>query len=389
MRRGKLQHPVARLRLLMAATVIGCLAIDGWSSAEAQPGGGLEATHAATLAATASENIHGNRSGREICATDYHARLQRIEPRFAGALKAAFEAVKAEEPDWPGKWLSWDPRKVAQRIKLKRVGYNAGVFVVGDRVCRDSMLGPGGRIRCLKWEPKPEGFKPPPPPAADPAEPQLPDLAERRRLRTIAGFVARRGVLPLLAHNEPFDHLTRRSRDELLGYLRQPPSTALCTGADAMLGFYTEQLAPYHAVSVAARSVAAEAWTAAVSAANVKAGETAAAPPIGNAKALRQMIMLTAHRLTPGRDLTAIEKQATPLGMIEAAHASVETPAEGAHVATDVPADRAAALRALRLLESAYYAHRRAEKFSALDRTLHGLMGAIRTAHGSACTCKD
>lgn len=386
-----MQHPVARLCLVMATTLIGCLAIDAWGRAEAQSVGGPEPARATTLAAAAPENIDGNGSanGQEICAADYHARLQSIEPRFADALKAAFEAVKAEEAGWQGMWLSWNPRKVAQRIKLKRVGYSAGVFVVGDRVCRDSVLGQGGRIRCLKWEPKPEGFKPPPPPAAKPAEPELPSLAERRRLRAIAGFVVRRGVLPLLAHNEPFDHLTRRSRDELLGYLRQPPSPALCTGADAMLGFYREQLAPYHAVSDAARTVAAEAWTAAVSAANVKADDTATVPPVGDAKVLREMIMVTAHRLTPERDLSAIEKQATPLGMIEATHASVEPPADEAPVAEDVPADRATALRALRLIESAYYAHRRAEKFASLDRVLHGMMSAIRTAHSSACTCKD
>lgn len=386
-----MQHPVARLSLVIATTLIGCLAIDGWGRAEAQSVGGPEPARATTLAAAAPENIQGNGSanGQEICAADYHARLQSIEPRFADALKAAFEAVKAEEAGWPGMWLSWNPRKVAQRIKLKRVGYSAGVFVVGDRVCRDSVLGQGGRIRCLKWEPKPEGFKPPPAPAAKPAEPELPSLAERRRLRAIAGFVVRRGVLPLLAHNEPFDHLTRRSRDELLGYLRQPPSPALCTGADAMLGFYREQLAPYHAVSDAARTVAAEAWTAAFSATNVKADDTATAPPVGDAKGLREMIMATAHRLTPERDLSAIEKQATPLGMIEATHASVEPPADEAPVAEDVPADRATALRALRLIESAYYAHRRAEKFASLDRVLHGMMSAIRTAHSSACTCKD
>ncbi|MCB1511045.1 MAG: hypothetical protein KDJ36_09080 [Hyphomicrobiaceae bacterium] len=332
----------------------------------------------------ASDPRGGDAATPNSCAQAYHLRLKALAPVHIARMSAALERARAPEAGWPGKWRFWDPHRHALRRKLMRVGYGARVIVIENQMCANAVIGQGGRIRCLKWVPKPKNYVPPKLPAAtDPGEAPIPEKAELGRLRAIAGFVRAGGALTRLRRPQPLYHLTHRMSSELSGYLTQPRLATLCTGASAMLAFYEGKLQTIQALAGAARAQRQASWVAAQNTNKLLAGS---ALPDDKAKAVAMMqaalVALAARFMTRER-LSALRGEPDPIAALAVIESALKTPA----AQESAPNSLASARFALRNLETAYYAYRRAAKYEAVAQALSSTIDAIRGAHAATCSC--
>lgn len=342
-------------------------------------------TLAAASSAAADQRGSGT-SGGKSCAAAYHARLAALAPTLSDQITSALSRARTPEKNWPGKWWFWDPHRDAIRRKLARAGYNARVIVIENQMCTNAVVGQGGRIRCLKWVPKPKNYVPPLLPAAsEPGEPPPPERDERALLQALAPFVRARGAISSLRRPEVLYHLTQRLSNELRGYLGQPPSPSLCTGVPEMLAFYAEKLQPVMRVSTQAETQ----WITAGDAARKVSRAVAPTPPTVEQQQaviwLRGAITRQAERFATRSRAAEIRGSSDLATTLSLAHDALAAPA----AREAAPAEIANARLALRHIETAFYAKERASRLSAVARSLSGAIDAVRAAHAEACTCPN
>jgi hypothetical protein len=372
---------------------------------------------------------HGGAAARETgadatateppsCARAYHRSLQALAATAGADLQAAADLARRGDHVLPGYWLFWEPGQSAVRRKLTAIGARSSVIVIEDRICTRSVLDRGGRIRCLKWEPKPENFKPPP--LTDmPGQDRLPPLtdAEAEQIKSLTRMVADRGAVADVNRRGRFYELTKRVGGELLGFLGQDYLPTICTGSMAMAGFYERRLAPItnrlaslqkaskEAHEMARRSVAlalvswengrrqATAGQTAGETGTADGSDTSAAPGEGNAQSvdlsnvpseIADMILAVGRVMLPREIVGHIEAEGSAFDRLVSAREGMSAAAAGeapAHV-------HAAVYRAFRAIEIAYYARLHQQRFADYAGGLSGLLGRIRESHETDCRCE-
>lgn len=341
------------------------------------------------------------------CAQQYHATLKSVKETAGSKLIDAARLVRRGRPDLPGYWLFWNPGRAAVRKKLARIGNPANAIVIEDRMCARSVLGRGGRIRCLKWVPKPEGYRPQPEVRAEAewSEPAA-DKDQRAVLRKLTALVRSRGAIQELRRSGRLFELTRRVGGELIGYLEQSPRPTICTGAQAMLDFYERQLRPLEAqfggsdeLVKAAQELALKlttqahaAWSKPVSGSNDTAVQDNASLPSDLPHALpttwqnasrKDLVRLNAAVMLPRRHVGFISAEKTLFDRLVRAREAMSSSS-----ASEAPQHvRSAVFRAFRALEVTYYAHLRKDQIESYRNALFGVIDAIRKRHTNICTC--
>ncbi len=353
----------------------------------------------------------------QLCARNYHASLSTIKKSAGAKLIDAARQVRKGRPDLPGYWLFWNPKRAAVRRKLARIGNPANAIVIEDRMCARSVLGRGGRIRCLKWVPKPKNYRPRPvvEPSAEWQEPATSE-AERTLLRRLTPVVRSRGAVQELQRSGRLYELTRRVGGELIGYLDQTERPTICTGAQAMLDFYERQLRPLEnrfgdaedliqKTQTLSRKLAGNAhaaWSKPKSAADSAAGEDSSGdravdasenmpqavrplPTEWQEASEKALVQLTAGVMLPRRHLGYIKAEDAFFDRLIRAREAMSSAS-----ATEAPAHvRSAVFAAFRGLEMSYYAGLRREQVQTYRKALFGVIDAIRKQHGELCTCSQ
>jgi len=366
-------------------------------------------------AASRSNNLQATATQPADCPTAYYRSLQTIGATAGERLQSTADRARRGTAMLPRYWLFWQPGRTAIQRKLARIGARSSVIVVEDRICTRSVLGGGGRIRCLKWEPKPKNFKPPPPPAAATTVPNkvgepaaTPNAL--KRLKALAGFVRSSGAVDDLRRRGRLHQLTKRVGSELLGYLGQEMRPTICTGGLAMVDFYARQLAPLTArVEAAARgarqarafarrqvAAALEAWqinpgqggAQPVSSADEparQAGNEAPEPDLSKVPAiLGEMVLATAKVMLPRELVGHIKAEDDEFARLIRAREAMS-----ADAASEAPPHvHAVVFRAFRAIEIAYYADLSRRMFDDYGAALNSLLKSIAESHQTNCTCE-
>ena len=351
--------------------------------------------------ATRTSNAAGN------CAQQYHASLTTIKETAGSKLIETARVVRRGRPELPGYWLFWNPGRAAVRKKLARIGNPANAIVIEDRMCARSVLGRGGRIRCLKWVPKPEGYRPRPEVQTQTewSEP-TPDKAQRELIRKLTALVRSRGAIQELRRSGRLFELTRRVGGELIGYLDQSPRPTICTGAQAMLDFYERQLRPLEAqfgsseeLIAGAQELALKHTTAARAAwskpadgsneasvqenASLVSDASQSLPAAWQNASRRDLVRLNAGVMLPRRHVGFIAAEKTLFDRLVRAREAMSSSS-----ASEAPQTvRSAVFKAFRALEVTYYAELRKDQIQAYRDALFGVIEAIRKRHTDICTC--
>ena len=358
-----------------------------------------------------SQAANGSESARS-CAQNYHASLSTVKATEGAKLTSSARHVRTGKPDLPGYWLFWNPQRAAVRKKLARIGNPANAIVIEDRMCARSVLGRGGRIRCLKWVPKPENYRPSPvvPTETEWTEPSA-EASQRGLLRRLTPVVRSRGAVQELRRSGRSYELTRRAGGELIGYLNQPARPTICTGAQAMLDFYERQLRPLEnqfngaeelikntqelALKLTAR--ARVAWSKPEGGATTTVGESSTAaqssdttddamkplPAVWRDASEKKLIQLTAGIMLPRRHVGYIASEDAYFDRLVRAREAMSSAS-----ANEAPAHvRSAVFQAFRSLEMAYYARLRKDQVQAYRNALFGVIDAIGKRHSELCTC--
>ncbi|MGI9422159.1 MAG: hypothetical protein ACR2PA_03125 [Hyphomicrobiaceae bacterium] len=306
--------------------------------------------------------------------------------------------------------MFWQPGLASFRRRVANAANPLKGVVIEDRICTNSIMARDGRLRCLKWEPKPANYKPAKVADKKPieAEPQA-TTEELALLRPLSPFVRSRAAVAELQSSGRLYRLTRRVGGELLGYLKQPERPAICTGTQAMLDFYERRLSPLSQLGddlddgvqriqqLLQERVAAA--TAAWSAKPVSSAATdtppekpthrEAVPPVvqgilpkvrGN---LRDQVLTTAEVMLSKDHVGQIAAESDLFAMLVRAR---ETMSAGAtHEAP--PHVRKAVFHAFRAIEITYYANLRKRRYRAYRDALFGLIDTIRSRHEKSCQC--
>lgn len=351
--------------------------------------------------------------------TSFDAEAARCAPAYAAALKTIFSgptpqplatalAVRKPLPGLTGRWLfHHDGDRRRQRDE-------AGRLVDGDKVCAEE-LSRGGRTRCQRWETRA--------PASEPVVPvPQPSREETRVLSAVAEFVANKGAPPEFLGNGRYTIMTERVATDLEAYARQGEHPAICSGADELVDFLTEKLAPLakrmgDVEELRQRSLA-------LVAPRVEALHTALAPipgaTAGVASPAATSVVATAtdqpgliagasevRPTSPAVAMTA-PQPSTPAGWVGEVGRLILTPAD-AHAVASAPtpltglgqiadllasgrstapaAARAEARAALRAIEAATYVDMLSQRYVDLRQALFGTLDAVRKAHAADCTC--
>jgi hypothetical protein len=322
------------------------------------------------------------------CAQIFHKRLQTVVAPLTGRIWPT--ALNLREPDetLPGYWLFWDGSGVAAKTARQKRLLSGTVYLEREnRVCAQSVLARGGRIRCLKWRDVPDDYEPPPaktpPDAAD--KPRISD-GERAIAAAISRRVSSKGALDELAFGTAFYHLVKRTADELDRYASQDFKAQICAGAPEMAAFYRVRLAPLEKREAAARDRAATALESALEAQDEAARAFGLAlmgdgeegrDPIGIADVLKAA-------LTPDEN-ARIEGLEPDLELLTAAR---EMLSEERFAAIE-NVRREALRKALRTSELAIYAGLDADRVGQLHALFDSSLAAIVEAHRTSCTCAD
>ena len=317
------------------------------------------------------------------CAERYHAALGREVLPKARATLAVADHLRRELPGMPGYWLFWDGHGIAARsARQQRLLASQQINRLENRMCVRSILARGGRIRCLKWQPIPAGYKPPPPivPAADPSKPDI-SPTERRHAAALGARVIGKGALRELEHGTAFYHMAQRTSDELIAFAGQPFRASLCTGANELIAFYRRQLEPLWRRHKRARRLLPDTRQAAVAATRAAMGsdKRPASSPPNFAALIRALLkpVLTPQEndgLPAGDDALSILSHARDLigdQRFDAMPGSVRGPLR----------------KALRNIEFALYARVNLNRVHPLAASYEDALQAIRSAHERECTC--
>ena len=341
------------------------------------------------------------------CAANYHRGLQQVKSTAGEKLQSSADGARRGDYRLPGSWLFWKPGSSAVHRKLARIGAQSSVIVVEDRICTRSVLGRGGRIRCLKWEPKPKNFQPPKltdSPRGWGGEPGAGPEA-RKHIAALADFVRSGGAVKVLQRRGRLHELTKRVGGELLGFLGQPPRATLCTGGPAMIGFYARQLSPLTSRVSAANNLTAaslrqarkraalalDSWNRDTGRDEVlSAGRSDATDKpekidiTQSSKELEALILATAKIMLPRELVSYIEAETDNFDRLVRAREAMSADAASEappHVRSDV-------FRAFRAIEIAYYAEKRLAAFEGYAGSLEDILEAIGTTHQRDCTCE-
>ena len=320
------------------------------------------------------------------CAARYHARLGRDVLPKTRMTQTVADEMRVEVPAMPGYWQFWDGNGITARNAYQQRQLAVQLINrAANRMCARSILARGGRIRCLKWKPIPEGYQPPPVvvPKVDPTKLEV-SAAERRIAAGVARRVMAKGAFRELAHGHAFYHMAQRTTDELIAYARQPQRETLCTGAKELIGFYRRQLEPLTRKVAQAKQLQSETQTAArltIRAALFETGKAAASDPPDYTAAIRAL-------LRPSLDRSDYATLTT-----------TDAPFEVLTQARDVMSDqrfeamakqkRARLRKALRNIEFALYADYNARHLRRLSDAFDTTFDAVLDAHARACTCKQ
>ncbi len=355
---------------------------------------------------------NNRRAGKQHCAVAYHTSLQSIGAGAGARLQKAAGIARRGRPFLPGYWLFWQPERTPVRRRRTRIGAPS-VIVVEDRICTRSVLGRGGRIRCLQWQPKPRNFRPPKPRvvvSGRPIEPSAapPDLA---RLKALTAVVRSGGAVEDLRRPGRLHTLTKRAGGELLGYLGQEFRPTICTGGPAMIDFYTRQLTPLTLRIKSAERIARVSAKAARAAVARARDAWHAHPQSADSPTLPTRPDTVAVKSTDGPhvapDLSSIP---TSLGEMVLANATVMLPRElighirdephafarlvrareamtAAAVSEAPPRVFQAVFAAFRGIEIAYYAKLNHDMIRSYGAAMETLMRAISESHRTNCIC--
>jgi len=319
------------------------------------------------------------------CADRYHARLAReVLPKAELTLEVANQLRTKSKEHMPGRWLFWDGSGIANRTRRqKRLLATQIIDRQSQRMCVRPVLVRGGRIRCLKWQPIPAGYTPPPPKITKtaPIKTKI-TMAERRIAARLRSRVISKGALYELTHGTALYHLAQRSTDELIGYARQPYRSTICSGAPEMVGFYRARLQSLgKRVIEAARQndaihkTAISTIRAAIGASSTHPGE--------QSTDLASLL----HRLL-GKVLTRTEMAELPKKS-----SSIELLEKGRKFLTEqrleaLPIEQhQRTIKALRSTEFAFYADYNHRHLQRLDASFQTVLNAILTIHSQECGC--
>lgn len=342
-----------------------------------------QTTPAATPISTSQAQPTNNNAAQ--CALRYHAALGTEVLPLARKTQAAADTLRQPRPEMPGQWLFWDGSGVlARTAHQQRLMSVPLINWQANRLCSNQILARGGRIRCLKWEPIPEGYQQPEPklPTSDPTTPEITD-AERRMAGRLTRRVSRKGAFAEFAFNTPLYHVAQRTTDELIVYASQPYRPTLCSGAREMIDFYTRQLRPIEKLAADATRLNKATIPAASGALQAALGRpinTSDANPATIANLLNDVL---------DKALTDEERSTITTKTI-----SVERLSEIREHLTDARFDALPELdakrlrKALRNIEFRIYAHYTEENIWPLERSFKEALEKIRNLHAKKCVCE-
>lgn len=350
----------------------------------------------------------------EDCAPRFQASLASLATAEFQRLEAAIAGVTRQDPTLPGTWMFF---RRADRLKARLAArLQDGPLTRGDKVCAETTIDRGGRIRCLKWVDKSDA---PPRPIADLSGARDAPLAkgDLAQLNTLWRIVRAKGSLEEFDKNGRFFFLVTRSRDELGEYVRQPLRPGLCSGAPEVMGFYDSAFAPMRQrIDLFAKSAeSARQWvgrelkrleteTASPAPSNVSkpgvddsrivAASTAktTAIVVGADTALESIVRRHISEALADKIATAPNLIAR-LALVEDALATPAAEAESSATTAATSSSGKATpniniVPALRALEALAYAELALARARHIDEGFKALMGGVTDAHRSACTCE-
>ena len=333
---------------------------------------------------TLSTTTSTQQTGSNLCSTKFHSKLGTLAHPLAAATQTAADVMRNPSSTLPGQWLFWDGFGIAARTARQKLLLATPIINERDNMmCERSVLVRGGRIRCLKWQPIPPGYKPPEPAqaATSSTQPKI-SRAERRMARNLSALVVRKGAFRELEHDTPLFHIAQRATDELVAYTAQDHRNTLCTGVGAMLSFYRRTLKPIYLQAVVSRELLAETRSAAISATFAFLGKDTqfgkdTAPDL--------------NAVLPGILKSMLTEE--EISIISNAGSAIKSLEEARNILTDqrmetIPATRKnALLKTLRNLEFMIYATHASARWSALRDSFEVTLQAIATSHRNACDC--
>jgi hypothetical protein len=319
-----------------------------------------------------------------VCSKRYHAELGGAILREAHALQGIADHLREAMTDMPGYWLFWNGSGIAARSAYqKRLLGTQLVNLNENRLCERSVLVRGGRIRCLKWVPLPEGYELTEPKSLS-DDTEVPEISqsERRVAASLGGFVSSKGAIRDLAHGTAFFHVIQRATDELIAYAGQPYRPAICSGAGAMLEFYRAKLKPLRTKLAAANALRKETIAQSLAAVGkvLNGHQQVDAKDDGEVAQLIWNVLST--ELASG-EMKQLGSVSEPLALLAAARDILTDDRFGV-----LDKERRQRLRkALRNIEFLAYAGHEARRLELLQVGFYDIFQSIASAHRRHCNC--
>ena len=290
--------------------------------------------------------------GLADCAGEYYGELQKIITTRRDHMTPMLEAAFAPATELPNRWIfsakSTSPLLICKGARGKKVAACAGAAFA-----------------------KPTADK-----QADKAQ-----WDEPRVLQLASEILASKGTLPgFQKRTQPLRQASYTLLNGLRVYMEQEAHPALCSGVDAMVGYYQDHT-PFLRHALASGK---DALPAAQQLATAKVAELTGAPaaPGYSGADLADRVAKVVLTATDASETANIKDLAPKLEHMRAL-------LDGASSATDPATDkRDAAISALRLIEANLYLAVAAKKYADLDDAIYGTMSAITDAHKAKCVCQ-
>ena len=337
------------------------------------------------LARQASDAIAARGTGTPTrdpaaCARRFHTALSQIGANQGDKLDHALASVReTDESVTPG-WVFWSP---FQRRRRQANGV-VKPAVLDGLVCIRSVIGRGGRERCMKWAPATPDLI-----AELTRKAKLPDPTPDRRtlrdLRMLDSYVRNRGALVSFRRGGKFYFLAERIVDELKAYLTQPYRVQICSGVKTMLDFYGRQLALVTARERTLLDIDTRA-DGQLDAAKRALGIAAGGDAISRAPGQSSILVDIHHAMTGTPQSDSGQAAATLRERLKAIRVALDAIDASDELAVE---RRVNAINGLRAIEMKAALAGMLQKHKVFSGTVETVLRSIRSEHEAACGCQD
>jgi hypothetical protein len=287
--------------------------------------------------------------GLADCAGDYHAELRKILEVRRELMMPVLESAIAADSAITGKWIfprqSTSPLLICKGAKGKKMAACTGATAANSKDLPDAEAA---------WD-----------------EPHVLQLAN--------DILAFKGALPgFQKRGQPLRQVSFTLLNSLKNYMEQEPHPALCTGVEAMLGYYRDRTPNLRNTIASIKAALPAAQKLSVA----KVAELGSAPATTASTAeLADHVAKQVLSATDASETSAITDPVTKLQHINALLDGETT--------KNMPVDkRSTALAALRLVEATLYIGAAAKKYTELDQAIYGTMTLVTDAYKSKCVCQ-